>query len=242
MTRAETLALYRPIRASIRRITGLAGSACDKADMMRAAKQLGLWVNRSIVFPDENAVQMLGDVALFEPNQRGRCAFDRFLSERAPQLDAADFELAQRMAKAFFSLFRCKGRHEVAGVWLEDLLDEGKSFWLMDESVEVSAPAGATFGMRLFDAGAFYVGFGIVPPVDEETIKFCVTSKQHGGRSPFRYSIPVTLYRDSLRASRPPVGILPSWLGGIIELGTDSHRRGKSLPPPLRTVRSRGRK
>ena len=184
MTRTETLALYRPIRASIRRITDLAISVCDRADMMRAAKQLGLWVNGTIVFPDDGAMEMLGDVALFEPNQGGRRAFDRFLSEKAPQFDAADFELAQRMGKAFFSLFRCKGKHEVAGIWLEDLLDEGRSLWLMDKdkSAEVFVPAGATFGMRLFDAGAFYVAFAFLPPVDEETIEFCVRSKTRSGR------------------------------------------------------------
>ena len=87
----------------------------------------------------------------------------------------------------------------------------------MDEAVEVTAPTGTTFGMRLFDAGEFHVGFGIVPPVDEETIEFCVKSKARGGRSPFRYSIPVTLYGDSLRADRSPAGISPSWVGGVIE-------------------------
>src|SRR5271165_2854221 len=55
---------------------------------------------------------MLSDIALFEPNQRGRRAFDVFLAAKARQLDAADFELAQRMGKAFFSLFRCSARHE----------------------------------------------------------------------------------------------------------------------------------
>jgi hypothetical protein len=231
MTRTETLALYRPVRASLRRIVSLAMSVCDRADMMRAAKQLGIWVNGTIVFPDDDAVNMLGDVALFEPNQHGRRAFDRFLSEKAPQLDAADFELTQRMGKAFFSLFRCKGRHEVAGIWLEDLLDEGRSLWLMDESAEIFVPAGETFGLRLFDAGAFYVGFGILPPADEETIEFCVKNKARGGRSPFRYSLPVTLYGDSLRAERSPAGISPSLLGGVIGLGTDSHRMAApSLP------------
>jgi len=109
MTRTETLALYRPIRATIRRIISLAVPACDRADFMRAAKQLGLWADGTIVCPDENAANMLGDVTLFEPNQRGRRAFDRFLSGRARELDGADFELAQRMGKAFFSLFSLHG-------------------------------------------------------------------------------------------------------------------------------------
>jgi hypothetical protein len=79
MTRTETLALYRPIRVAIRRISGLAISVCDRADMMRAAKQLGCWAKGTIVLPDESAIGMLSDVALFEPNRNGRRAFDRFL-------------------------------------------------------------------------------------------------------------------------------------------------------------------
>ena len=86
---------------------------------MRAAKQLGLWVEGKISLPEgDQAAEMLSDIALFEPNQRGRRAFDVFLAAKARQLDAADFALAQRIGKAFFSLFRCTARHEMAGVWL----------------------------------------------------------------------------------------------------------------------------
>jgi hypothetical protein len=134
MTREEALALYHPIRASVRRILSAAIPACNKSDLMRAAKQLGLWVDWKISLPEgDQAAEMLCDVALFEPNQRERRAFDVFLAAKARQLDAADFALAQRMGKAFFSLFRCTARHGIAGVWLEDLLGGNRRLWLMDE-------------------------------------------------------------------------------------------------------------
>jgi hypothetical protein len=133
MTREEALALYHPIRASVRRILSAAISVCNRSDFMRAAKQLGLWVEGTIALPEGGqAADMLSDIALFEPNQRGRRAFDVFLASKARQLDAADFELAQRMGKALFSLFRCTGRHGIAGVWLEDQLDRNRTLWLMD--------------------------------------------------------------------------------------------------------------
>jgi hypothetical protein len=109
---------------------------------------------------------MLSDIALFEPNQRGRRPFDHFLSDEARRLDAADFELAQRMGKAFFSLFRCTALHGTAGIWLDDILDGNRNVWLMDEGMEASVPTGVTFGIRLFDAGAFHVGLGIVAPAE----------------------------------------------------------------------------
>ena len=74
---------------------------------------------------------MMSDVALFEPNQRKRRAFDVFLGTKAGQLEAADLELARRMGDAFFSLFRFSARHEAAGVWLDDLLAGSRRLWLI---------------------------------------------------------------------------------------------------------------
>ncbi len=73
MTREEALAMYHPVRASVRRILSAAFRVCNQADLMRAAKQLGLWEDGKIVLSeDDEAAEMLADVALFEPNQRGR--------------------------------------------------------------------------------------------------------------------------------------------------------------------------
>ena len=95
MTREEALAFYHPIRASVRRILSAAISACNQSDFMRAAKQLGLWVEGTIALPEgDQAAEMLSDIALFEPNQRARRAFDVFLAAQARQLDAVDFALA----------------------------------------------------------------------------------------------------------------------------------------------------
>jgi hypothetical protein len=229
MTREEALALYHPIRASVRRILGAAISVCNQSDFMRAAKQLGLWVEGTIALPEgDQAADMLSDIALFEPNQRGRCAFDVFLASKARQLDAADFELAQRMGKALFSLFRCTRPHGIAGVWLEDQLDRNRTLWLMDEGMEASAPTKGAFGMRLFDAGEFHVGFGIVVPSDEETTEFSIQGMTRNGRVPFRHSLAVTLYGDSLRGSMPLSPELEdaftSSLAGLIDLRADSRR------------------
>jgi hypothetical protein len=64
MTREEALALYRPIRASMRRILSAAFRVCNQPDVMRAAKQLGLWADGNIVLPeDDEAAEMLAPCA-----------------------------------------------------------------------------------------------------------------------------------------------------------------------------------
>ena len=246
MTREEASAFYHPIRASVRRILSAAISACNQSDFMRAAKQLGLWVEGKISLPEgDQAAEMLSDIALFEPNQRGRPAFDVFLASKARQLDAADFELAQRIGKAFFSLFRCTGRHGIAGVWLEDLLDRNRSLWLMDEGMEAAAPTGGVFGMRLFDAGEFHAGFGIVVPSDEETTEFSIQGMTRNGRVPFRHSLAVTQYGDSLCGGTPLSPALEaaftSSLAGLIDLRADSRRVIGARPMSQGLCQSNGR-
>ncbi len=203
MTRAEVLAQYHPIRAGIRRVLREATQACGRADLNRAVKQVAPWAEAEDL-EDEDTTEMLVDVALFEPNQRGRRAFDRFLAERGERLDEADRALAERMAGAWFSLFRVTGRHEAAGLWLEDLLEGDRRLWIVDEALEASAPEGVILGMRLFDAGPFHAGFGIIVGPDEETLDFCLKAKARGGPLPFRHSLAATLYGDRLRASAPP--------------------------------------
>ena len=57
--------------------------------------------------------------------------------------------------------------------------------------------------MRLFDAGEFHVGFGIVAPSDEETTEFSIQGVRRNGRVPFRHALAATLYGDSLCGSTP---------------------------------------
>jgi hypothetical protein len=202
MTRAEVLARYRPLRAGIRRVLRAAMDACGRADLNRAVKQVAPWAGEEDL-QGEEAAEMLADVALFEPNQRGRRAFDCFLAEEGERLGAANRALAERMAGAWFSLFRAAGRHEAAGLWLEDMLAGGRRLWLVDEALEASAPEGVILGMRLFDAGPFHAGFGVIAQPDEETIGFCLEAKARGGPMPFRHSLAATLYGDQLRAKAP---------------------------------------
>ncbi len=229
MTRAEVLAQYRPIRAGIQRVLRLAADTCKRPDLTRAVKQVAPWADEKL--SDEEAADMFVDVALFEPNQRGRRAFERFLAEKGEQLGMVDHALAQRMTRALFSIFRVAERHEAAGLWLEDLLDDNRRLWLMDEGLEASAPEGAVLGMRLFDAGPFHAGFGIIVAPDEETIAFCVEAKARGGPLPVRHSLAATLYGDRLRVHAPPGPADLALLQTVLELFSTA----PTIPEAIRT-------
>jgi hypothetical protein len=96
MTRAEVLAQYRPIRAGIRRVLREATKTCGRADLNRAIKQVAPWAEAEVL-EEEVTAEMLVDVALFEPNQRGRRAFDRFLARKGERLGGGDRTLERRI-------------------------------------------------------------------------------------------------------------------------------------------------
>ena len=88
--------------------------------------------------------------------------------------------------------------------------------------MKASTPTKGAFGMRLADVGVFHVGFGIVVPSDEETTEFSIQGITRNGRVPFRHSLAVTLYGDTLRGSTPLAPELgdafTSSLAGLIDL------------------------
>lgn len=195
-SREEILACYRPIRASIQAVLTEAVKQCKKLDFDRAAKHLDLIDQEQL--DDEATFAMLCDIALFEPNQRGRRVVDGFLDKRLCALPPPDRNVAHKLASAFFSMFRVAGWHEAGGVWLDDLLKPGRRIWLMDESLEASASEGLVIAMRVFDAGPFYAGFGIVVHPDAEAVTLCVGAASHGQPLPVRHSLAAALYGDAI--------------------------------------------
>jgi|GEM_PF-4769015 len=200
MTRDQALAAYRLIRRGIGAVLRQATRQLAPADLRHAHRQVAGWADLAAM--GDTALEMVADVALFEPNQRGRRGFDRFLAADRG-LAAAERALALRMAGAWFSLFRLAERHPEGGLWIEDRLAGDRRLWLMDEGLERSAPQGAVTAMRLFDAGPFHAGFGIVLAPGAETLDLCIAARARGLTTPFRHSIAATLYADALSAELP---------------------------------------
>lgn len=122
------------------------------------------------------------------------------------------------------------------GLWSGDgmVLPEG------DQALEASAPAGVVFGTRLFDAGPFHAGFGVIVQPDEDTIETCVQSVTRFGRVPFRHSLAATLYGDALRMDLPPSGEEQQLVHFLLERLTNGPSRDDGAPAAPKRRRRRG--
>ena len=156
MTRDEVLAEYAAIRASVDRVTAASDRAFSKAEGQRAARLIA-GKGWKAALDSEDMLPMISDLALHEPGPNGHRAYARFLAGPAMRMDAADLDMARRMATSRFSIFRVAGRHEAAGIRVEDIMDADRHLWLMDAGLERTAPEGFIFAMRVLDAGRFHV-------------------------------------------------------------------------------------
>jgi hypothetical protein len=209
-TRAQVLAAYRPLRAAIQRVLQAAPLTCTKAEITRAAGLLGLDLADPSAEADA-AMEMLADLSLFDPDASGRRAIDRFATARGARGPAAeDRALAKRIAQtARFSVFYIAARHKAAGVWLEDMLDGGRRLWLMDEALEAQRRGLSHLAMRIFDAGPFHCGFGIVAKLDTAVAAACMLQQQTSGEPPFGPRFAAALYAGMLGTIRPEQAARP---------------------------------
>jgi hypothetical protein len=195
MARHEVLAEYAVIRASVDRVTNASDRAFNKAEKQRAARLIAP-THWKAALDSEVALQMISDLALHEPGPSGRRAYDRFLAGQAARMDAADLDVARRMGVSRFSIFRIVGRHEVAGVWIEDLMEGKRRLWLMDKGAEKTAVEGAILAMRVMDAGRFHVSMFCIPDIPEAAADLFASAKVDGHHLlASENSLPVAFFR-----------------------------------------------
>lgn len=208
--REELFAAFEPLRDSIKAILSRTRRSCGATDLKAAADKMGILTAGKLILPDDGwGYPMVCDLALFEANDRGIRPFDRFLAGPARTLPEQEQDLARRMGAGFFSLFKFTAKHEVGGVWVEDMLDNDRRIWIMDVALEERDVAPEVFAMRIFDAGQFCVSLGIIALASEKMVRICTTAQKTTGRLPFRRSLAATLYGLSLMDGRPshPSGI-----------------------------------
>jgi hypothetical protein len=165
---------------------------------------MGILVGGKVDPPQgEGGVEMLVDLAFYEPNERGVRPFDRFLAGRALTLPAQEQDIARRMGCAVFSIFRLAEKHETMGTWVEDILDNDRRIWLIDLDVPEPQPSHSFFAVRIFDAGPFHAMLSVITSMSDRVVNVFKTAEATG-RRPYRRSLAATIYGLTELQGLPP--------------------------------------
>jgi hypothetical protein len=186
---------YKPFKGTVQAVFQRALSSAGETDRKRAADRMGRLLNgRADLDDDSETYGWVIDLALFEPNERGVRPIDRFVNGAARRLFAAERDIANRISAAFFSMFTVTGIHENGGIWVEDVVDHHRRYWIVDLLVKGPEAIGQTLGVRIFDVGPFHAGIGPMVPIMPNFLDLCVKMLERDKKLPFTRSLAATTY------------------------------------------------
>ena len=205
MTRTEILTRYRRLRQISKEHHQAVLDIIAPGVMLDWAKRLGLTQGRTVVLGSEHDMTLVEDLATYLPRPGRSHPLDRYArtARFAPDSDGAIVLEAMRHAR--FSLWRVERRHETAGLILQDLL-RGGEIWLVDETMEKSAPRGVEMAARLLQPESFAMTARIVVPVTSDLMEEVFTRapalQRTQGAHPGGHPCPGPTLRDRHLPSR----------------------------------------
>ena len=133
--------------------------------LREVALRLGLPVDEETAQIEESDLAFARDLAVHTgPEGRSR-AIDR-VARRHQRAEGEEAQVLAGLANAWFSVFRRREPHPLAGMVLQDVL-LGEEVWLLDRVMEETVPVDGIVAARLAPMGEFAIGCGAVAPVEE---------------------------------------------------------------------------
>ena len=165
MGREEVLTRYRRLREISKRHQTEAVRYVPHSALLDQARRIGLAVGKTLVAESMDELTLAFDLALYTaPPGRSR-GIERYARSAAVAAGSDDEVVLQAMRQARFSVWQVERRHEAVGLVVQDLMREN-SLWLVDESLEQTAPEGVSVAMRVIMPEAFAMTCGVIVPVD----------------------------------------------------------------------------
>jgi hypothetical protein len=163
--RGEVLARYRHLREISKRHLSDAMKFLSQDALMHHARRLGLTLGKTLILDNMDELTLAVDLAIHTaPDGRSR-AIDRYARSArcAPGSDEALMLAAMRNER--FAVIVVQSRHPSVGLIVKDVF-RNSEFWLVDEGLEISLPAGAVFATRCYAPDRFVMTAGVGMPVD----------------------------------------------------------------------------
>jgi len=163
------VARYRRLRAVGRRLNNVLMEYHSRQTMVRAAKQLGLWHDGTIVFGTEHEMSVLADFIIYEGYENGVNAVERYASEHPPAAGTDEDAVLQAMRQAYYGLLLVEDALPGVGVRVCDLLRD-RRFLLADIGLSQTATEEGILATHVVPFDEFSMTSGAALPLDSETL------------------------------------------------------------------------
>jgi hypothetical protein len=170
MTRTEILTRYRRLRQISKQHHQAVLDIIAPDVVLAWAKRLGLTQGRTVILESEHEMTLVEDLATYLPRPGRSHPLDRYARTARFAPDSDEAIVLEAMRHARFSLWRVERRHDTAGLILRDML-RGGEIWLVDETMEKSAPRGVEMAARLLRLEGFEMTARIIVPVTADLME-----------------------------------------------------------------------
>ena len=175
------LARYKRMRAASRAMNDALVDLCGPM-IKRAAKDLGVWVDGTIVMADVGQSCVLMDYAIHDCRAGGLNAVERLAAEHPPAPGSDAETVLAAMKRAFFSLFQVEQIVEGVGVCVIDILRQREHF-LADVGFSETAVENLVLASRVLPFDDFIMTTGAALPADADTLERIVEGLEQRGLS-----------------------------------------------------------
>ncbi len=166
--RQEIIARYRRLRTITRAHHNRCLEFIASDALLRHGRRLGLARGKTFLVDNPDEMNFVFDLAIHTAEPGRMRAIDRYAGAAKLEPGSDETLALSAMQDSRFTIVRVERRHPDAGLVVSDPFF-GVDVWLIDESLETSAPDGFTFLTRLYAFDAFCMMAGVVVPLEPET-------------------------------------------------------------------------
>ena len=164
MTRSGILTRYRHLRQISRELHESVLNIIAPDVLLNWARRLDLTEGKAVVPETEDELTLPEDLAIYLPRLGHPHPLDRYAKVARFGPGSGEAIVFAAMRRARFSLWRIERRHHITGLILRDLLRD-EEIWLVDETMERSAPLGLEMAARLLQPDSFAMTARIIVPL-----------------------------------------------------------------------------
>jgi len=170
MDRDAIIARYRRLRKIVAAHNSAVLGHVPRRAIIDHARFLGLSAGKTIVADSDDELGLLFDLAIHSPRHARSRAFERYRNSARLPVDSDEARVLDALCAARFAVCRIERRHDVAGLVACDLL-RNTELWLMDLSLEATAPEGFAIATHLIALEGFSMTTGMAVPVNRDILE-----------------------------------------------------------------------
>jgi hypothetical protein len=164
---SELVEKYKRFREVNQEFNNILTRKVSKNAIHKCGRKLGIMRGDTLVFEDEQEMDVLIDYCIYDYYEKGQNAVSRYMAESPPPPGSDEYVVLKAMSEAFYTLVQIEQVLKGVGVQAGDLFGE-RRYLLTDTGLGKTGVKGLVIATRLLPFADFVMTSGAPLPIDPE--------------------------------------------------------------------------